>query len=51
MLRKACILDGYFNVVQTNVIRDDPFRDLDPQLEQDQSDPELLNLMRQTHGD
>ena len=49
--RKAGILDGDFNVVQTNVIRDDPFRDLDPQLEEDQSDPELLSLMKQTHGD
>ena len=38
-------------MVQTNVIRDDPFRDLDPQLEEDQSDPELLSLMKQTHGD
>ena len=33
------------------VIRDDPFCDIDLQLEEDQSDPELLSLMRQTYGD
>ena len=48
--RKAGIL-GDFNVVLTSVVRDDPFHDLYPQSEEDQSDPELLSLMRQTHDD
>ena len=41
-IRKSGILDKDFNGVQTNVIRDDPFRDLDTQLAEDQSDLELL---------
>ena len=49
--RKAGILDRDFNVVRTHDIRVDPFRDLDSQIEEDQSDPELLSLMRQIHGD
>ena len=48
---KAGILYRDFNVVHPNVTGEDPFRDLDPQLEEDQGDPEPRSLMKQTHGD
>ena len=43
--RKAGILDQDFNVVRSADIGEDTFRDLDVQLEEDNNDPELVNLM------
>ena len=49
--RKAGILDKDFCVVKEKVLEEDPFRDLDPQVEEEEEDTDLLELMVHVNGD
>ena len=49
--RKAGILDKDFCVVKEKVLEEDPFRDLDPQVEEEEEDTDLLELMVYVNGD
>lgn len=49
--RKAGILDKDFHVVQQRVLEEDPFRDLDPQLQDEEVDSDLLDLMARVQDD
>ena len=49
--RKAGILDKDFHVVQQRVLEEDPFRDLHPQLQDEEVDSDLLDLMARVQDD
>lgn len=47
----AWILDEDFCVVQQKVLEEDPFRDTDPQMEDNEEDIDLLDLMACVQGE